>query len=242
MRKTITVLVCAIFASIICLANTSAFGVAYAVTDITINIDPTMVPDQAAPEIGYTAPTGFGTTCWQNTNVSGDKVNWHARYGEDGNWLSVLFPYQAEYLTINDIASISYWTNRPTGTAASQDWAVYIYTRTDGVNDASSWYGYKFINNYASHTATDSWVQYSTDNGMLIGGKTLAALKSSYGDELIEMFSVQTMTNYADFNGYMDGLVITLTDGSIGRVNFVPEPATIAILGLGVLCLVRKRK
>jgi hypothetical protein len=247
MRKTI--LACVVFASIAGLTNTSVFGMPSASTDITININTGMVPDAQTPEIGYTAPTGFGTTCWQNTNESGGKVNWHARYLSDGDWLSVLFPTEAATLTVNDIASISYWTNRPTGTAANQDWAAYIYTRPKTGGD-SSWFGYRFVNNYGSHTATGNWVEYSTDSGMTFrknsgtttGYMDLSTLQSTYGNELVEMISVQTMTNYANFDGYMDGLVITLTDGSIGRVNFVPEPATIAVLGLGVLCLIRKRK
>ncbi|OHB49842.1 MAG: hypothetical protein A2Y10_09460 [Planctomycetes bacterium GWF2_41_51] len=235
MKKILLVL--AVFAS---LANA---------TTITININPSLVPDASPPEIGEgIAPAGFGPDSWQNTNVSGSKVNWHARYLGDGDFLSVLFPEKASTMTINDIASISYQTNRATGTAANQDWAAYIYTRVKEGGDAS-WYGYRFINNYGEHTNIGDWVEYSTDAGMTFrknsgtttGYMSFENLKSTYGNELVEMISVQTMTNYADFNGYMDGLVITLTNGDIGRVNFVPEPTTIAILSLGGLLLRRKK-
>jgi hypothetical protein len=223
-------------------------------TTITININPSQVPDESQPRINLgDAPTGFGPDSWQNTSkiTSTSKVNWHARYLADGDYLSVLFPTQVVALKISDIASISYWTKRPDGTTASQDWAAYIYTRPDGINDKKLWYGYCFINNYNEHTNIGDWMQYSTDGGMTFRdqagnagnftGKDLSYLKTNYGTELVEMISVQTMSNYTAFNGYMDGLTITLTDGSVGTVNFVPEPMTLALLGLGGLML-RRRK
>jgi hypothetical protein len=218
---------------------------------ITINITPSQVPDENLPagNLGD-APTGFGPDSWQNTQTGG-KVNWHARYNADGDFLTALFPAQAATLTINDIASVSYWTKRPNGTAAAQDWAAFIYTRTDGINDKTTWYGYRFINNYGEHTNHGDWVQYSTDSGMTFrdnagnaggfSGKTLDYLKTNYGTELIEMISIQTMSNYTTFNGYMDGLTITLADGSIGTVNFVPEPMTLLLLGLGGLGLLKRK-
>jgi len=117
---------------------------------------------------------------------------------------------------------------------ASQDWAVFIYTRTDGTDDAS-WYGQRFVNDYGTHTATDAWTEYSTDDGMQFrrssgtttGYMDFSAIRSNpdYENALIEMISVQTMSNYANFNGAMDGLTITLTNGNVGIVNFVGEAA-----------------
>jgi hypothetical protein len=217
---------------------------------ITIQVSPDQVPDESPPRVNVgDAPTGFGSESWQNADTG--KVNWHARYLADGNALSALFPTEAATLTIGDLASIDYWTKRPSGTAAGEEWAVFIYTRPDGVNDASSWYGYRFLNNYNEHTETDAWTQYSTSSGMTFrdnagnaGGVSgdLAYLKANFGSELVEMISIQTMSNYADFNGYVDGLTITLDSGSVGSVNLIPEPATMGLLGLGLAGVIARRR
>lgn len=223
-------------------------GAAYAGT-ITINVAPSMVPDEAEPRVNAgDAPTGFGPDSWQNS-ASG-KVNWHARYLSDGDYLSALFPTQAATLTLSQVESIRYWTKRPDGSADGMDWAAYIYTRPMAGGD-SSWFGHRFINNYNEHSSIADWTEYSTDAGMTFrrasgttsGLMSFDDLKTLYGNELVEMISLQTMSNWSGvFAGYMDGLTITLTDGSVGTVNFVPEPATMMLLGLGgLLCRKFKR-
>lgn len=95
---------------------------------ITINVDPTMVPDETAPRVNLgDAPAGFGPDSWQGPATG--KTNWHARYLSDGDALSALFPTDAATMTIADLASISYWTNRPGTTPAGRDWWIQIYTR-----------------------------------------------------------------------------------------------------------------
>jgi hypothetical protein len=48
----------------------------------------------------------------------------------------------------------------------------------------------------------------------------LATFISTHGSELIEMISVQTDSGWGGFDGYLDGLEVSLTNGKLGRVNF----------------------
>lgn len=221
-------------------------------TTIIVDALPSTVPDEELPRINYgDAPIiELGPDSWQGPATG--KSNWHARYLADGDFLSTLFPMEAATMTINDIASINYFTNRPTGTPAGRDWWIQIYTRPDGVDDERSWYGYKVTNNYNDHTDIGNWVEYSTDSGMtfsgnaLVGENTLSEMQTAIGSELVEMISVQTDSGWDGFDGYLDGLRIELTSGSIGVVNFqgVPEPASIALVGLaaaGGLAFYRRR-
>lgn len=213
---------------------------------ITIDIYPGQVPDETQPRGNLgDAPPGFGPNSWQGPETG--KTNWHARYLADGDYLSALFPADAPTLTIGDLASISYWTNRPGGTPAGRDWWIQIYTRPTGSGDNASWYHDRYINNYDDHTSTDVWTQYSTATGMTfnsngLGGTgelTLAEMQVLFGSDLIEMISIQTDSGWNGFDGYLDGLEITLTNGNVGRVNFTeaPEPGTLAMLCVGLVGL-----
>src|SRR5690606_20400756 len=202
-------------------------GSAFADT-VTLTVGQDTVPDEEMPGTKYGSPYDWtANTYWSDTSdaASDAKVNWHARYGADGDFLSKLFGAKAATLTINDIASISYNVKSDT-----EHWFLKVYTRTDGVSDQASWYGYSFTNNYGTIAKDNNWQEWSTDAGMFdldsragIGGGTnymdMSALKAQYGNELIEMISVQTDSG-AGRAGWMDGLVVTLTDGSVGRVNF----------------------
>lgn len=210
---------------------------------VTYTAIPSDVPDETEPRVNLgDAPTGFGPDSWQGPETG--KTNFHVRYDADGDYLSYLFPDDAATLTINDIASISYYTNRPSGIPSGQDWWVQVYTRPDGVNDGATWYGYRFINNYEDHTSTDSWTLYSTsdidwtfrENKINGPEQSFADFKTTYGAELIEMISVQTNSGWDGFDGYIDGLVITLTNGNVGQINFEAVPLPGAVL-LGILGL-----
>jgi len=211
--------------------------VGQAQTTITIEALPYQCPDERLPRSNIgDAPTGFGDDSWQGPFAG--KSNWHARFDADGDYLTALFPDDAATLTIGDLASISYFTKRPTGTVATRDWWIQIYTRPTGSGDKTSWYHDRFINNYATHAETDAWTQYSTDGGAMtfhsngLGGggeMTLAELITAHGSDLIEMISVQTDSAWGGFDGYIDGLVVTLTNGNVGRVNFETNATTIQI-------------
>jgi len=194
----------------------------------TIQVYPNNVPDENWPRVNPgDAPTGFGPDSWQGPAAG--KSNYHVRYLADGDKLSALFPADAATLTINDLASISYFTKRPAGTPAGRDWWITIYTRLTGSGDASSWYHAKFTNNYGSHTETDAWTQYSTASTMTFNGMTLAALQSSAGGQLIEAITIQTDSGWNGFDGYVDGLEITLMNGNVGQVNFETDSTTIDV-------------
>lgn len=235
--------ICAIAAMMLLLSAS-----AQAVT-IQIDVQPGDVPDETEPRVNIgDAPSGYGPDSWQGPATG--KTNWHARYIADGDALSDLFPADVATMSIADLDEISYFTNRPSGTPAGRDWWIQIYTRKTGSGDDASWYHRRYINNYNDHTNIGNWTQYSTSGSMTFnrnsgaGGpeQTLAQLIAADGSDLIEMISVQTDSGWNGFDGYMDGLEITLTNGNVGQVNFVPEPMTMALLGLGGLGLMRRKR
>ncbi len=209
----------------ITLTNANVGRVNLEVDTTTIQIAPWQVPDEQWPRVNAgDAPAGFGTDSWQGPATG--KSNWHARYLADGDKLSALFPADAATLTIADIASISYFTKRPGSTPAGRDWWIQIYTRPTGSGDKSGWYHDRYINDYGSHAVTGAWTQYSTGGGMTFqsngwGGPVMgwAAFVAAHGSELVEMVSIQTDSGWGGFDGYVDGLEITLANGKVGRVN-----------------------
>ncbi len=209
-------------------------AVSHAVTT-TVQAYPAQVPDEEWPRENVgDAPTVFEPDSWQGPFVG--KSNWHARYIADGDYLSAMFPADAATLTVGDLASISYFTKRPTGTLAGRDWWVQIYTRPTGSGDKSGWYHDRYINNYATHTSIDTWTQYSTSAGMTFqsngwGGPVmdLSTFIANHGSELIEMISVQTNSGWNGFDGYIDGLEVVLTNGEGGQVDLATDSKTINI-------------
>ena len=189
-------------------------------------------------------------------------------------------------IAFSDIASVSYWTNKP-GNAASVDWSFYLYTALQASGNTGSFYHTRLVseplynNTPAASVPANSWHQWlsgganpmefydSARDGGILGTNndpTLAVLQGGaytwgasgttvdYRSELINLFSLQTGSAWsAGFLGLVDGLTITLRSGEIGTVNLeaapaaVPEPESVALLGIGLMAMVggamrRRRK
>ncbi len=200
-------------------------------TGTYVTVVPNEVPDETVPRVVMSAPAGYGKTAWQGP-ASG-KSNWHAWYDEEGyGTLSTLFPEDAATLDLGDIQSLAYSTLRPTG-AAGRDWWVSIYTRPDG--DDTGWYHARYISNFDDHSVENAWVRYTTAapsgavpaltfraqdaSGAPIGNPlTLAELFAQDGQPILAI-TLQTASGWNGFDGYVDGLEVTLTDGKVGKVN-----------------------
>ena len=191
---------------------------------------------------GASAP-GFPTGSWQAPGVGGKSELYVAA--------STLFSTPVK---IDDIASISYWTNKGT-TAADPDWTFLIYTALTGSGDTGSFY-HSRLNSEPYFTSTPSvpantWHQWSTSdpsNPMRFYDQprsgtfgtytdpTLAQLQAGtvtwgnsvsndYGGETINIFSLQTGSAWANgFTGLVDGVTIKLNNGEVGTINLEAAP------------------
>jgi len=188
----------------------------------------TLFPSQASPEVGAftnivgnqaTSAPGFGSGSWQAADTTaGSKSELYIPVG-------LLF---SGTVTVNDIASIGYWTNKSSG-AGAPDWVFLIYTAPQSSGNEASWYHTR-LNSEPYLTGTSSvapgtWHQWSTNDpnnpmrfydagrdGNILGtytDPTLASLQAgnvswphgssvNYGSESIEYFSLQTGSGWAD--------------------------------------------
>jgi hypothetical protein len=195
---------------------------------------------------GSSNAPGFPTGSWASPGVGG-KSEWYLP-------ASALF---SGPVTVNDIASISYWTNKPT-TGADPDWTFYIYTAKQS-GDPNFYHSR--LNSEPLYTSSivppNTWHEWSTNNGansmrfydanrnggifgtfadptlaMLQGGPFTwpNSVSNNYGSEIISLFSLQTGSAWANgFTGQVDGLTITLKNGDIGIVNFESQVAPAAV-------------
>jgi len=176
---------------------------------------------------------------------------------------SVLF---GRSITIGELASVSWWTNKPPTTGTAVDWYLAIYTDVTRLNSEPYFTGLTVTPN--------TWHQWSSNDPSnplrffdqpLTGvfgtytDPTLSAITSGpinwnnygyslasniatrdYRTETIKYFSFQTGSGWSqDFTGMLDGFEVKLTNGDVGRVNFevVPEPSSL-LVGCGLLGLV----
>ena len=165
--------------------------------------------------------------------------------------------------TINDIARITYNT-KDANVTDKLDWYFQIYTVKQNDGNDFDWYrnrfttepGYTTFNN--SNAVANTWTNWDTnstdDNTKLTfqtinktfnaAGNDLASIKTTYGSESILALTINigdTDTNGWAYDGSISGLTVELTDGSAYQYNFVPEPASLSLLALGSLALLRRK-
>jgi len=190
---------------------------------------------------------GFAPGSWQgDATVAGTKAEYYVSP-------AALF---GGPVTIGQLASISYFTNKDTTHAVdASDWYLVIYTVANPALPVhGSWYGNRINSEpYFSQNIVETagtWTQWVTDAGEnnrlrffdstsgYFGSYTDGFLSDltanpAYANQEILAFSIQTGSAWAPgFDGLVDGLEITLTNADVGQVNFVaapvPEPLTMA--------------
>jgi hypothetical protein len=108
---------------------------------------------------------GFGNSSWQADTTAASTVD---------NKSELYIPVAAIFsgsVTISDIASISYWTNKP-GDAGSPDWSLNLYTNpsTTLADNEASWYQSRLTAEpYLTNTSdasdpSNTWHQWSTND------------------------------------------------------------------------------
>jgi hypothetical protein len=108
---------------------------------------------------GLTAAPGFDSGSWQAAAPGASSKS------ESYFDATALFGYA---VTVGDIASISYWTDKP-GNSGSPDWSLYIYT--DKVAGDSSFYNSRLTaepyltNTPSANDPANTWTQWSTSGG-----------------------------------------------------------------------------
>lgn len=162
--------------------------------------------------------------------------------------------FETTGMTLGDLASISYFTNQNGGT---RDWQLKIYTENEA---GTSWYEYR-IESEALSTSNGTWTFNSTDGNLTVGrltdrstGTATDLAITTANDEFSEVFAqysgeqilfidvIAGWTSGPAIDSLLDGFQIELTNGDTATVNFVPEPGSIALLGLGGLALIRRRR
>jgi hypothetical protein len=200
------------------------------------------------------APTGWGGQSWQGPSTG--KTNFYLTQAD----MTEAFGSNVD---VGDIAKISFHTKRDTGDETDGLFFLNLYTVPTGSDDSASWYKSRLTMNPVEGTqVNDVWQLWSSDDSesstTQLRIRDTNRFGGTYGDVgpwtissrdySAEVFgSLAIGTNSADNgnNTYVDGLTITLTDGSVGEFDMqvVPLPSAAAMAGLGLLgCGARRRR
>jgi len=192
---------------------------------------------------------GWGAGCFEANGTS--KSNYYTSPQE---------LFGRDDVKISELESIAYWTKKDTTHAVSApDWYLLIYTEPYSGSPGSSWYGNRIHTEpYFSESINDpanTWNQWQTDAGKdnrlrfydgssgYLGSYTDGFLEDltsdpDLKDQEILYIAVSTGSGWASgFTGRVDGLVIELANGDVGRLNLepVPEPISMIFFGTGVV-------
>jgi len=181
--------------------------------------------------ISVTASSSYGATPVENLLNPNLNNNWNhggnaANEGPKDDTPWVLFTFDEAY----DIAGVSIWNygNQNTGRGARH---VSIFTSTDNVN-------FTLVDTIEVERAAPEWWTVTPDEQQFFFDEAVTAkyvkfvfLDNWYGTEFYQGTSFE--------NGWMGQSAVAMT-----RVDFqqIPEPATMSLLALGGLALLRRRK
>ncbi|QQE09916.1 PEP-CTERM sorting domain-containing protein [Planctomycetota bacterium] len=225
-----------------------------AVVPIDVDLEAELYGDPGV-QVNMTDGAGFSGSSWHvNIPAGVNKLfKWVAWTPEGGP----LAGYN-----VGDIENISYYT-KDGNVSDAKDWYLQIYTLETGSGDASSWFKNRlttepgYLSQANAGDTDDTWVKWDTSSADAntklkfysqasnpASALDFDALKVAHGGEAIKGLAINsgdTGGGWA-YEGSISSLEVAMNDGTVYQYSFVPEPASIALLGLGGLALLRRRK